>query len=245
MSNNAKTDIESKVGHYDSAHGTDAKLHEYETVRIDHHDNIHKGDHSPTEIGHCSPIFYVIDPQTLKAGNAIISLKDNTASPAPLGLLGFGLTTFLLNLHNAGAYPMNSMIMAMGICYGGLVQIIAGIFEFQRGDLFGMIAFLSYGFFWWSLIILVAIPKMGAFAVATDHTAMGCYLFIWGLFSLCMFAATLFKRAPWVLSWIFFTVVVLFWLLAARHWANSEVVEQIAGVEGVICGLSAIYLAFA
>ena len=66
----------------------------------------------------------------LKAGNAVVSLKDNTASPAPLGLLGFGLTTFLLNLHNAGVFPINSMILAMGICYGGLVQIIAGIFEF-------------------------------------------------------------------------------------------------------------------
>ena len=108
-----------------------------------------------------------------------------------------------------------------------------------------MIAFMSYGFFWWSLIILIAFPKMGVFAVATDHTAMGFYLFIWGLFSLCMFAGTILKRAPWALVWIFFTVVVLFWLLAARHWANSEVLEVIAGVEGVICGLSAIYLAFA
>ena len=104
---------------------------------------------------------------------------------------------------------------------------------------------MSYGFFWWSLIILIAFPKMGVFALATDHTAMGFYLFIWGLFSLCMFAATILKRAPWALVWIFFTVVVLFWLLAARHWANSEVLEVIAGVEGVICGLSAIYLAFA
>ena len=108
-----------------------------------------------------------------------------------------------------------------------------------------MIAFLSYGFFWWSLIILVAIPKMGAFAAPTSHVAMGCYLFIWGLFSLCMFAATLLKRAPWVLSFVFSTVVVLFWLLAAAHWSGSETVEVIAGVEGVICGLSAIYLAFA
>jgi uncharacterized protein len=64
-----------------------------------------------------------------KSGQATVTVKDKSAMPGPLGLLGFGLTTFLLNLHNAGAYPMNSMIISMGICYGGLAQIIAGILE--------------------------------------------------------------------------------------------------------------------
>jgi succinate-acetate transporter protein len=140
---------------------------------------------------------------------------------------------------------MNSMILAMGLCYGGLAQIIAGIFEFKRGDLFGMVAFLSYGLFWWSLIFLIVFPKLGNFATPTDPIAFGCYLFIWGLFSLCMFFGTILKRAPWALTFVFFTVVVLFWLLAISKWAESEAVEVVAGVEGVICGLSAIYLAFA
>ena len=107
-----------------------------------------------------------------------------------------------------------------------------------------MIAFMSYGCFWWSLVITLILPKMG-YATAPDHTAMGCYLFIWGLFSLCMLVGTFLKRAPLVLSWVFFTVVILFWLLAARHWCDSEEIEKVAGIEGVICGLSAIYLAFA
>ena len=165
--------------------------------------------------------------------------------PGALGLLGFGLTTFLLNLHNAGVYPMNAMIMSMGLVYGGLAQIIAGIFEFKRGDLFGMIAFMSYGFFWWSLILILMLPKMGNFAPAPDNVSMGFYLFIWGIFSLCMFVGTILKKAPIALSWVFFTVVILFMLLAAKNWANSEQLERVAGVEGVICGLSAIYLAFA
>ena len=59
-------------------------------------------------------------------------LKDTTANPAPLGLLGFGLTTVLLNIHNAGYYELNSMILAMGIFYGGLAQIIAGIMDGRR-----------------------------------------------------------------------------------------------------------------
>lgn len=195
--------------------------------------------------GNGKAIYYIVDAESLKSGQATVNVKDNTASPGSLGLLGFGLTTFLLNMHNAGVFPMNSMIMAMGLCYGGLAQIIAGIFEFKRGDLFGMIAFLSYGLFWWSLIILIAFPKMGVFAAATDHAGMAWYLFIWGLFSLCMFVGTILKRAPWALVWVFFTVVVLFWLLAIRHWAESETVERVAGVEGIVCGLSAIYLAFA
>ena len=216
----------------------------------DHHDHdehiveLH-GEIPTSPFGEGKQVFYLVDAESLKSGKTIISIRDNTASPGPLGLLGFGLTTFLLNLHNAGAYKMNSMIFAMGLCYGGLAQIIAGIFEFKKGDLFGMVAFLSYGLFWWSLILILALPKMGVFAAATDHAAMGCYLFIWGLFSLCMFAGTILKRAPWALVWVFFTVVILFWLLAARHWAESEAVEVVAGYEGVVCGLSAIYLAFA
>jgi len=65
-------------------------------------------------------VFYVIDAESLKKGNAIIEIKDKTANPAALGLLGFGLTTFLLNMHNAGVYPLNSMILAMGLFYGGM-----------------------------------------------------------------------------------------------------------------------------
>ena len=140
---------------------------------------------------------------------------------------------------------MDSMVMAMGLCYGGLAQVLAGIFEFKRGDLFGMVAFISYGFFWWSLIFLVAMPGMGHFAAHPTGTSLGCYLFIWGIFSLGMFFATILKRAPWALTFVFLTVWVLFFLLAAAKWGDSETVEIIAGIEGVICGLSAIYLAFA
>lgn len=61
----------------------------------------------------------MLDPEALKTGQIVITHKDTTANPAPLGLLGFGLTTFLLNMHNAGVFPLNSMVLAMGLCYGG------------------------------------------------------------------------------------------------------------------------------
>ena len=88
-------------------------------------------------------------------------LKDTTANPAPLGLLGFGMTTVLLNLHNAGFYELNSMILAMGICYGGAAQIVAGIMEWRKGNTFATTAFLSYGLFWFSLVGLIILPKLG------------------------------------------------------------------------------------
>ncbi|MCI4443142.1 MAG: acetate uptake transporter [Lentimicrobium sp.] len=67
-------------------------------------------------------------------------IKDTTANPAPLGLFGFGMTTILLNIHNAGFFELNSMIMAMGI-------FIGGVMEWKKGNGFGMAAFTSYGFF--------------------------------------------------------------------------------------------------
>jgi hypothetical protein len=76
------------------------------------------------------------------------SMSEKLANPAPLGLLGFGITTVLLNLHNAGLYPLNSMILALGLVYGGLAQIIAGIMEYKKGNTFGTVAFTSYGLFW-------------------------------------------------------------------------------------------------
>src|SRR4029078_2845690 len=109
----------------------------------------------------------------------ITQIKDTTGNPAPLGLLGFGMTTVLLNLHNAGFYELNSMILAMGICYGGAAQIIAGIMEWKKGNTFATTAFISYGFFWLSLVALLLLPATGA-SKATDATAMHAHLVMWG-----------------------------------------------------------------
>src|SRR3954470_23018998 len=88
-------------------------------------------------------------------------LKDTTANPAPLGLLGFGMTTVLLNLHNAGFFEISGMILAMGIFYGGIAQIIAGIMEWRKGNTFATTAFTSYGLFWLTLVALIVMPKIG------------------------------------------------------------------------------------
>src|SRR5438105_14007372 len=113
--------------------------------------------------------------------DSVMQIKDSTANPAPLGLLGFGMTTVLLNFHNAGFYELNSMILAMGLCYGGAAQIIAGIMEWMKGNTFATTAFISYGFFWWSLVYLLVLTKLGWGAKSND-TSIPAYLSWWGLF---------------------------------------------------------------
>ena len=174
----------------------------------------------------------------------VTQIKDSTANPAPLGLLGFGMTTVLLNLHNAGFYELNSMILAMGICYGGMAQVIAGIMEWKKGNTFAATAFVSYGFFWLSLVALVGLPKLGF--VATDDVAMAAYLAIWGLFTAVMFVGTF--RLNRALQVVFGTLTLLFFLLAYEHFNSAGAgmgFKHLTGFEGIICGFSAIYTGLA
>lgn len=169
-------------------------------------------------------------------------MHENMANPAPLGLMGFGMTTVLLNIHNAGFFPISAMILAMGLFYGGIAQIIAGFFEFRKGNTFAVTAFISYGLFWLSLVALILMPKFG-WAERTPEAYMGWYLFMWGVFTLFMFFGTL--RANKVTKFVFGSLTVLFFLLALRDWIGSSAIGTIAGWEGIVCGASAIYLAMA
>ena len=169
-------------------------------------------------------------------------METKLANPAPLGLMGFGMTTILLNIHNAGWFPVGSMVLAMGIFYGGVAQVIAGIMEFKKGNTFGLTAFASYGLFWLTLAGLIMLPKMGL-ADPTPHAFMGWYLFLWGLFTLFMFFGTL--RGSLVRRFIFGSLTLLFFLLALRDWLGSEAIGRLAGYEGIACGASACYQAMA
>lgn len=173
-----------------------------------------------------------------------MTIIDKTGNPAPLGLLGFGMTTVLLNFHNAGFYPLDSMILAMGLFYGGIAQIIAGIMEWRKGNTFAMTAFISYGFFWLTLVTLILMPKMnlGIEAPAKD-VSMALYLALWGLFTLVLFKATfLLNRA---LQVVFGTLTLLFFLLALGDATGLESVTRLAGWVGIVCGASAIYTGLA
>ncbi len=171
-----------------------------------------------------------------------VTVNDTSANPAPLGLLGFGMTTVLLNIHNAGFYEMNSMIFAMGIFYGGLAQIIAGIMESKKNNTFGLTAFTSYGFFWLTLVGLLVMPKLGWIAPASQ-ISMAYYLGMWGIFTLFLFFGTL--KLNRALQFVFATLVILFFLLAIGDATGNVGLKTFAGYEGIICGASAIYTGMA
>lgn len=163
------------------------------------------------------------------------------ANPAPLGLMGFGITTVLLNLSNAGYFRPDSIILAMGLFYGGIAQIIAGAMEFRKGNTFGMTAFLSYGLFWESFAFLLMLPNFGLSAFAPSSASLQAYLIMWGIFTLLMFVGTL--RLNGALMVVFGTLFILFFLLAAG--VSTPSVTTFAGYEGILCGFSAMYAAIA
>ena len=167
-----------------------------------------------------------------------VVIKDTSANPAPLGLLAFGLTTVLLNLHNAGIFEMNSMILAMGIFYGGIAQIIAGIMESKKNNTFGFVAFVSYGSFWLTLVALIVIPKFG-WVPAASASAMIAYLTMWGIFTTLLFFGTF--RASRALQFVFATLAILFFLLAFGESEAGASIKTFTGYEGIVCGASAIY----
>jgi uncharacterized protein len=171
-------------------------------------------------------------------------IKDTSANPAPLGLLGFGMTTVLLNLHNAGYFDLDSMILAMGLCYGGTAQIIAGIMEWKKGNTFATTAFISYGFFWLSLVALLLLPKAIPGIVPANETSMAAYLAIWGLFTAVMFLGTF--RLSRALQFVFGTLTVLFFMLAFGDYSAAGAgFKHATGYEGIVCGLGAIYTGLA
>lgn len=169
-----------------------------------------------------------------------VTLKDSSANPGPLGLFGFGMTTILLNLHNAGIYEMNSMILAMGIFYGGIAQIIAGILESKKNNTFGMTAFISYGSFWLTLVALIVMPKLG-WIPATSTEGMVAYLIMWGIFTFLLFIGTL--RLNRALQFVFLSLTILFFLLAYGDATGN--LKTFTGYEGLICGASAVYTGIA
>lgn len=159
------------------------------------------------------------------------------ANPSPLGLLGFGLTTVLLNLHNADIIPLSVVIVGMGFALGGAAQIIAGIMEFIKGNTFAATAFTAYGFFWWSLILIWINPFEKI--AAADLKSMGFYLLLWGIFTAFMFIGTLkHNRATQV---VFFSLTLLFFMLSIADFTGSHIIKTAAGWVGIACGLSAVY----
>lgn len=166
-------------------------------------------------------------------------MAENTfANPAPLGLFGFGITTILLSLHNAGFIELSIVILSVAVCLGGLAQTIAGIFEMKFNNTFGATAFISFGFFWISLAMIWLLPTIGN-VQAADPISIAFYLLIFGCFTSFMFISSL-KHVK-VLQVLFGVVSVLFFLLAGADFTGLEILKIIAGYLGILLGAIAIY----
>lgn len=167
-----------------------------------------------------------------------LKITDTTANPGALGLLAFGLTTIILNMHNAGIFSMGSVVFAMGIFYGGIAQVIAGIMEWKKNNTFGMTAFISFGFFWIALVFMILMPIWG-WGPALGREGMVSFLGIWGLLALGLFLIT-FRMAK-AMQVVFGLLVVLFFLLIVGNALGNSTILVTAGIVGILCGLSAVY----
>lgn len=170
--------------------------------------------------------------------------KPAFANPAPLGLVGFGLTTVLLSLVNAGVLPAGGeqVVLPMALAYGGLIQILAGLLEFRTGNTFGTTAFLSYGAFWWWFALLIMFGSHGVLDLSHAGSTIGVTLLGWGVFTLYMWVATFkLSKALW---WVFLTLWVTFFLLGFGALLGMHGLHVAGGWLGLVCGLLAMYTSF-
>jgi len=157
-------------------------------------------------------------------------------NPGALGLFGFGFNTILLQVHNLGAIQ-GDVPLIYGFFWGGMAQVIAGIIDGKRGDTFGLTAFTSYGLFWIGLALYMVLNMTSALGGADAHGLAYAFV-LWGIFTGIMTIGTL--KMSWAHFVIFASLTILFFLLAA-HFFNTSFSAKIAGVEGIICGASAVY----
>src|SRR3954452_6247554 len=136
-----------------------------------------------------------------------------TANPAALGLVGFGLTTVLLSLINAGVLPIGGegVVIPLALAYGGFIQILAGLLEFKLGNTFGMTAFLSYGAFWWWFAFLLLFAHNHWIDISQAGPTIGVCLLLWGVLTLYLWVSTF--RLSKIVFLVFLTLWVTFALL--------------------------------
>ena len=162
------------------------------------------------------------------------------ANPAPLGLFGFAVTTWMLSMVNAGWLPVTSMpiVLVLAFAFGGTAQFFAGLMEMARGNTFGFVAFCGYGAFWWSFALFVKFFSQGV-----PEEAVGWYLMVWGAFSFAMWIGTFsLNRALFL---IFLVLWITFLLLALGALLDMPKLHMLGGYGGLITALLAFYLAAA
>ena len=167
------------------------------------------------------------------------------ADPGPLGLAAFALTTFVLSMFNADLVSKagEPVVLGLALAYGGIAQVLAGMWEFRTGNTFGAVAFTSFGAFWlsfWAYVALYAheIPNK----VDAGH-AVGLYLIGWGIFTTYMFVASL--RTTVAISVVFALLAVTFFLLGIGNSGAHTSIVKLGGWFGLATAVAAWYASFA
>jgi len=179
------------------------------------------------------------------APDVMASAGWTPANPGPLGLFGFAATTFVLSMINANLVGPRSgaVVLPLAIAYGGLAQLLAGMWEFRTGNTFGAVAFTSYGAFWISVYVLLKLP-----ALAVTHSGFSLYLYAWTIFTFLMLIATL--RTNGALVAVFLVLAITFLLLAIGN-ANLVGLQatngtiKIGGWLGILTAILAWYTGLA
>lgn len=169
----------------------------------------------------------------------------DTANPAPLGLIGFGLTTVLLSSVNAGLLPPagEPVVIPLAMAFGGTAQIIAGIMEFRTGNVFGATAFTSYGAFWWWFALLILLGGNKLLDLSGAGSAVGVCLLLWGVFTFGLWISTF--RLSRLVFLVFLTLWIAFFLLGAGAVLANPMLHMLGGWVGLVCGALAMYGSFA
>ena len=168
------------------------------------------------------------------------------ANPAPLGLMGFGLTTLVLSFVNAnlvGGGPATfPIVLGMALAFGGAAQLLAGMWEFRTGNTFGAVAFTSFGAFWISFFFLVSF-NVAELPKTEVLSALGLYLWMWGIFTGLLFLCTF--ASPKALSLLFLLLTITFILLGIGNSGNTSGMIHAGGYFGIATGAVALYIATA
>jgi succinate-acetate transporter protein len=179
-----------------------------------------------------------------QVGSAEVSAGWKPADPGPLGLAAFALTTFVLSMFNAGLVSKagEPVVLGLALAYGGLAQVLAGMWEFRTGNTFGAVAFTSFGAFWlsfWAYVTFFAaeVPEQNVAA------ALGLYLIAWGIFTAYMFIASL--RTTAAIAVVFALLAVTFFLLGIGNANESDSLVEAGGWCGLATAAAAWYASFA
>ena len=182
----------------------------------------------------------------VQTGQTAAAMTADIADPGPLGLAGFALTTFVLSVFNANIISnkgLAAVVLPIALFYGGIAQLLAGMWEFKKANTFGALAFTSYGAFWISYAAYVKFIVPGLLASpatkADVHTASGLFLLAWTIFTAYMLIAAL--RVNGALVIVFAVLIVTFILLAWGDFASNTSITKIGGYLGIVTAFLAWY----